>query len=1035
MFQNRFFFAVFAMVLSFSLAFVCPISLPAADSQVIYSTDFETGVGSEWSSVRTDVTPSGRKFFGRFGNQTVTLTLVGLPAHASLGISFDLYIINSWDGNDPTWGPDIWQAEVVGDRLLKRTTFAWPSSDARQAYPASYPGGTTYPSGTRAAEKNTLGYVYAGFSMDSVYQMTFPIAHAADAVAFQFSAAGLQNIGDESWGLDNVMVTVDGVPYYANDFEGDIGTEWSITTAEAAPAGSQHFYGRFSNDRVLLSLTDLLPHTNATVSFDLYVIQTWDGSTGGEVGPDVWDLSTPGHPSLIHTTFSNNDGRNGTMRFDQAYPDSYPGPMHPPQANATAKNSLGYTFTWIEPAVTLPVDSTYHLVKDFSHQEDTLQLAFSASVLQDPDDESWGLDNVVVTVEGVPAPQILSVAPAPGQSMLIFWEYPTSNDTSFVVERRDSNFCAWQPLDTVPANTTIYTDAKLPWSDQISYRVAATSVAGTSDWVESLIVSHPAIPRWQLMLFRPIGVDDGMWVSLRPCDTRFDPNFGTAVIVHGWTSKIPSAPADCWSIDEVVNGWPLDLARKINQRFSGAINVLMWEWAPEACTLRYIMDGGINTQAESLTKALKQTFPQGYDEPIHLIGHSYGCHVATVCAGFLGQASPAEGPLIRPNQLTLFDPPEIVGGIGDLDRNVPILRSRDVYVELYDGCFNEGIHGVNLWVDVPVVRIFPQCHIIQTWYRDTISSVEEPVLYQIEQGITTRIDGTVGFGTSALLFGQASRPTAKVCEGGATQMYGYWFDGPISGLSFYRSEQCTELIPPQPQVNQDLTTGRFSVACDCGYVSSTELFLGSSTSSVGGAGGQVAELAANYVLELDIPTTWDYVSFEYSFTATLTTAALEATATSVDSSYQLFRVFSDVVPADRYQETGVLGIRPTQGQLATFLFTLRSQEPGVRIYLRNLTFWSNPTQVEVPVTFQRSDTNGDGTVDVSDAIATLGCLFLGTPCPSCLDVSDANDDGASDLSDVIFTLSWLFLGTAAPPAPGPTRSGLDPTRDLLPCNP
>lgn len=79
--------------------------------------------------------------------------------------------------------------------------------------------------------------------------------------------------------------------------------------------------------------------------------------------------------------------------------------------------------------------------------------------------------------------------------------------------------------------------------------------------------------------------------------------------------------------------------------------------------------------------------------------------------------------------------------------------------------------------------------------------------------------------------------------------------------------------------------------------------------------------------------------------------------------------------------------------------------------------------------FKRSDTNADGEVDISDALQSIGCLFLGLPCTECKDAGDSNDDGDYDISDPIHTLSWLFSGGSVPPAPGPFICGDDPTTE------
>ena len=39
-------------------------------------------------------------------DQTIRLSLTDLPAHSSLELRFDLYVLKSWDGNSPAYGPD-----------------------------------------------------------------------------------------------------------------------------------------------------------------------------------------------------------------------------------------------------------------------------------------------------------------------------------------------------------------------------------------------------------------------------------------------------------------------------------------------------------------------------------------------------------------------------------------------------------------------------------------------------------------------------------------------------------------------------------------------------------------------------------------------------------------------------------------------------------------------------------------------------------------------------------------------------------------
>lgn len=184
-----------------------------AVTTVVYSNDFESGAGSEWSSAPIDVTPVGaRQYLRQTGYGQTTLSLSGLGAHQTATVSFDLFIIETWDGDAPGAGPDIFRLTADGSTLLQ-TTFSndAPPSDPLfyQAYPGSYPGASN-PGLTGAAEAGSLGYPdlagYGGVG-DSVYQLSFTFPHSAGTLDLSFIADLMDPYG-ESFGLDNVVVSV-----------------------------------------------------------------------------------------------------------------------------------------------------------------------------------------------------------------------------------------------------------------------------------------------------------------------------------------------------------------------------------------------------------------------------------------------------------------------------------------------------------------------------------------------------------------------------------------------------------------------------------------------------------------------------------------------------------------------------------------------------------------------------------------------------------------------------------------------------------
>lgn len=98
--------------------------------------------------------------------------------------------------------------------------------------------------------------------------------------------------------------------------------------------------------------------------------------------------------------------------------------------------------------------------------------------------------------------------------------------------------------------------------------------------------------------------------------------------------------------------------------------------------------------------------------------------------------------------------------------------------------------------------------------------------------------------------------------------------------------------------------------------------------------------------------------------------------------------------------------------------------------------WVLPGSLAAPPRelFQRGDTNGDGTVDVSDVLATLGYLFLGGVTLGCEKAADTDDNDIIDITDATRTLGHLFLGSP-PPSPPYPGCGSDPTpiRGQLSC--
>lgn len=185
------------------------------------------GSGSGTVAVCVVASANGRQqFLGEFGgpvilaarpyepqhfvrvDQTVTLTLRNLKAHTTATVSFDLYILKSWDGNNPNYGPDRWSLRVRGGPTLVDTTFSNnPKTGAYDLSLQDYPEANSPPQ-TGCTAVNSMGYKFFG---DCIYRLNFEFAHAAETLVLDFSSSLFEGkgTGDESWGLDNVRVATD----------------------------------------------------------------------------------------------------------------------------------------------------------------------------------------------------------------------------------------------------------------------------------------------------------------------------------------------------------------------------------------------------------------------------------------------------------------------------------------------------------------------------------------------------------------------------------------------------------------------------------------------------------------------------------------------------------------------------------------------------------------------------------------------------------------------------------------------------------
>ncbi len=178
--------------------------VPAAANDGYYFSSFDNGVGPEWAPAATETSEQGGEvFLGSFGNDNVTLNLSDLPPHSGATVTFDLYVLGSWDGNSTTAGPD--RLKVLADGgVLTDATFSNVPANA-QSFPDDYP--LSNPAQTAAVAVDSLGTYGGGGS--SIYSLTYTFDHWREDLELELVASNLTDFVDERWGIDDVEVAVD----------------------------------------------------------------------------------------------------------------------------------------------------------------------------------------------------------------------------------------------------------------------------------------------------------------------------------------------------------------------------------------------------------------------------------------------------------------------------------------------------------------------------------------------------------------------------------------------------------------------------------------------------------------------------------------------------------------------------------------------------------------------------------------------------------------------------------------------------------
>ena len=187
-------------------------SAASAQANILYSNDFESASTVGLSGV-TDIQTApgnGQKFIGFLNSGSSTALTLNTAGISRILLKFDLYTLESLDGDSLIWGADYFDLNINSTASLLHATF---SNHPFDDFPQSFGGvGSPAGRGSDSALTGILGFNYTTEVLDHTYHLTFETDVSSDTTVLNFIGNTNQGWSDEGFGIDNIQVSSIPVP-------------------------------------------------------------------------------------------------------------------------------------------------------------------------------------------------------------------------------------------------------------------------------------------------------------------------------------------------------------------------------------------------------------------------------------------------------------------------------------------------------------------------------------------------------------------------------------------------------------------------------------------------------------------------------------------------------------------------------------------------------------------------------------------------------------------------------------------------------
>ncbi|MCU1237406.1 MAG: hypothetical protein JWP63_5373 [Candidatus Solibacter sp.] len=207
------------------LTFIIFLTVPSSATVILFSQNFESGTipGQFYGGtlLNTSGVPpaAGDGNWALYNNSGGTpqgtasnpigLQLSGLQPFQAANLQFTFIAVDSWDGVDLSFSPDLFSVQVNPDVLFQAAFRNWMGT--HYTGDGTYPYGSTTPANSTITLLSSDNNYLVSSANDSFYDIHLDGFHADAAgnlnIYFYAGGAGWQGGNDESFAIDNLLIT------------------------------------------------------------------------------------------------------------------------------------------------------------------------------------------------------------------------------------------------------------------------------------------------------------------------------------------------------------------------------------------------------------------------------------------------------------------------------------------------------------------------------------------------------------------------------------------------------------------------------------------------------------------------------------------------------------------------------------------------------------------------------------------------------------------------------------------------------------